>query len=60
MNDSIVARETLQLLLDYPIREYPPPEPLDKNGKTDQVKGGPEEEKEKKKEGATLPDASLG
>lgn len=33
MNDSIVARETLQLLLDYPIREYPPPEPLDKNGK---------------------------
>ena len=33
MNDSIVARETLQMLLDYPIREYPPPEPLDKNGK---------------------------
>ena len=33
MNDSIVARETLQMLQDYPIREYPPPEPLDKNGK---------------------------
>ena len=33
MNDNIVAHETLQLLLDYPIREYPEPEPLDAKGK---------------------------
>ena len=33
MEDNITARDTLQLLLDYPIREYPEPEPLDAKGK---------------------------
>ena len=33
MGDNIEARETLQLLLDYPEREYPEPEPLDAKGK---------------------------
>ena len=33
MNDNIDARATLKLLLDYPEREYPEPEPLDAKGK---------------------------
>mmetsp|Transcript_11577 Transcript_11577/g.15675 ORF Transcript_11577/g.15675 Transcript_11577/m.15675 type:complete len:80 (-) Transcript_11577:416-655(-) len=33
MEDNILARETLQLLLEYPEREYPEPEPLDAKGK---------------------------
>ena len=33
MEDNITARNTLQLLLDYPVREYPEPEPLDAKGK---------------------------
>ena len=52
MNDNIVAHETLQLLLDYPIREYPEPEPLDAKGKPLKAKDDKKKPKKRKKEPA--------
>ena len=55
MNDNIVARETLQLLLDYPIREYPEPEPLDAKGKPIKTKDDKKKPKKRKKKEPAFP-----
>ena len=55
MNDNIVARETLQLLLDYPIREYPEPEPLDAKGKPIKQKDDKKKPKKRKKKEPAFP-----
>ena len=55
MNDNIVARETLQLLLDYPIREYPEPEPLDAKGKPIKAKDDKKKPKKRKKKEPAFP-----
>ena len=55
MNDSIEARETLQLLLDYPIREYPEPEPLDAKGKPIKQKDDKKKAKKRKKKEPPFP-----
>jgi len=55
MNDNITARETLQLLLDYPIREYPEPEPLDAKGKPIKVKEDKKKPKKRKKKEPAFP-----
>jgi hypothetical protein len=46
MSGNIKAREILQMLLDYPEREYPVPEPVDPKKKKSKDK---EEKKKKKK-----------
>ena len=51
MDGNLKAREILALLSAYPIREYPEPEPLDKNGKP-LKKDKNEKPKKKKKEPA--------
>ena len=48
MNGNIRAREILQMLLDYPVREYAEPEVLDPKKKK-QVKKEEEKKKKKKK-----------
>ena len=55
MNDNITARETLQLLLDYPIREYPEPEPLDAKGKPIKTKDDKKKPKKRKKKEPAFP-----
>ena len=55
MNDNIDARETLQLLLDYPIREYPEPEPLDAKGKPIKQKDDKKKPKKRKKKEPAFP-----
>lgn len=50
MKGNIQAREILQMLVDYPQREYPEPEQLDKNGKPIKKKDDPKVKKKKKKE----------
>ena len=47
MSGNIKAREILQMLLDYPEREYPVPEPVDPKKK--KVKADEKEKKKKKK-----------
>ena len=47
MRGNIKARETLQILLDYPEREYPEPEEMDPKKKD---KKAPPPKKKKKKE----------
>ena len=49
MKGNLQSREIYQLLEAYPEREYPPPEPLDKNGKP-LKKDKNEKPKKKKKE----------
>ena len=49
MSGNIQARETLQLLLDYPVREYPE-EIEDQNQKKGKEKGKAPSKKKKKKE----------
>lgn len=46
MNGNLRAREILELLVSYPERIYPEPEPLDKNGKP--LKKDPKEKPKKK------------
>ena len=55
MEDNITARETLQLLLDYPIREYPDPEPLDAKGKPIKTKDDKKKPKKKRKKEPAFP-----
>ena len=55
MEDNITARNTLQLLLDYPIREYPEPEPLDAKGKPIKQKEDKKKPKKKKKKEPNFP-----
>lgn len=55
MNDNIVAHETLQLLLDYPIREYPEPEPLDAKGKPLKAKDDKKKPQKRKKKEPAFP-----
>jgi hypothetical protein len=55
MKGNIRARETLQLLLDYPIREYPEPEDTDPKNKN--KKAPPK--KKKKKENFPTPEWAL-
>ncbi len=55
MNDSIEARETLQLLVAYPIREYPEPEPLDAKGKPIKTKDDKKKPKKRKKKEPAFP-----
>lgn len=55
MEDNITARETLQLLLDYPIREYPEPEPLDAKGKPIKTKDDKKKPKKKKRKEPAFP-----
>lgn len=55
MEDNITARETLQLLLDYPIREYPDPEPLDAKGKPIKTKDDKKKPKKRKKKEPPFP-----
>ena len=55
MEDNITARETLQLLLDYPIREYPEPEPLDAKGKPIKQKDDKKKPKKKKRKEPAFP-----
>jgi len=55
MEDNITARETLQLLLDYPIREYPEPEPLDAKGKPIKQKDDKKKPKKKRKKEPAFP-----
>ena len=47
MTGNIKAREILQMLLDYPEREYPVPEPVDPKKK--KAKADEKEKKKKKK-----------
>lgn len=53
MNGNLKARETYQLLFDYPPREYPEPEPLDAKGKP--LKKDPKAKPVKKKKGPPFP-----
>ena len=55
MEDNITARETLQLLLDYPQREYPEPEPLDAKGKPIKQKDDKKKPKKRKKKEPPFP-----
>ena len=55
MEDNITARNTLQLLLDYPIREYPEPEPLDAKGKPIKQKDDKKKPKKKKRKEPAFP-----
>ncbi len=55
MEDNITARETLKLLLDYPQREYPEPEPLDAKGKPIKQKDDKKKAKKKKKREPAFP-----
>ena len=55
MEDNITARKTLQLLLDYPIREYPEPEPLDAKGKPIKQKDDKKKPKKKKRKEPAFP-----
>ena len=54
MNGNIKARDILQMLLDYPEREYPVVEVLDPKKKK-QVKKEEEKKKKKKKKEAPFP-----
>lgn len=47
MSGNILARETLKMLLDYPVREYPEPE--DPNDKKNKNKKKDDKAKVKKK-----------
>jgi hypothetical protein len=49
MNGNIRAREILQMLLDYPEREYPEVEIVDPKKKKQQVKKEDDKKKKKKK-----------
>ena len=49
MEDNILARDTLQMLLNYPIREYPEPDPVDAKGKPIKQKDDKKKGKKKKK-----------
>ena len=53
MRGNIQAREILQMLFDYPIREYPEPEILDNKGKP--VKKDDKKPKKKKKKEPPFP-----
>jgi len=55
MEDNITARATLQKLLDYPIREYPEPEPLDAKGKPIKTKDDKKKPKKRKKKEPAFP-----
>ena len=55
MNDSIEARETLQLLVAYPVRDYPEPEPLDAKGKPIKTKDDKKKPKKRKKKEPAFP-----
>jgi len=55
MEDNITARETLQLLIDYPPREYPEPEPLDAKGKPIKQKDDKKKPKKKRKKEPAFP-----
>ena len=55
MEDNITARNTLQLLLDYPVREYPEPEPLDAKGKPIKQKDDKKKPKKKKRKEPPFP-----
>ena len=55
MEDNITARETLQLVLDYPQREYPEPEPLDAKGKPIKQKDDKKKPKKKRKKEPAFP-----
>jgi hypothetical protein len=50
MSGNIKARETLQALEDYPIREYPEPEDPNDKGKNAKKDAKPPPKKKKKKE----------
>ena len=55
MGDNIDARETLQLLLDYPEREYPEPDPVDAKGKPIKQKEDKKKPKKRKKKEPPFP-----
>jgi hypothetical protein len=50
MSGNIKAREILQMLLDYPEREYPVPEPVDPKKKGKKADDKEKKKKKKKKE----------
>jgi hypothetical protein len=52
MNGNLKAREIFQMLVDYPIRNFPEPEPLDAKGKP--LKKDPKAPVKKKKKEAPL------
>lgn len=55
MEDNITARETLQLLIEYPQREYPEPEPLDAKGKPIKQKDDKKKPKKRRKKEPPFP-----
>lgn len=55
MEDNITARNTLELLINYPIREYPEPEPLDAKGKPIKQKDDKKKPKKKKRKEPPFP-----
>ena len=55
MEDNIMARETLKLLLDYPEREYPEPDPVDAKGKPIKQKEDKKKPKKRKKKEPAFP-----
>lgn len=56
MSGNIKARETLQMLLDYPEREYPEPEEIDPKKKD---KKAPPKKKKKKADNFPTPEWAL-